>query len=109
MHDRRDCVTPYRSSVYDIQIVDRAGGGDSFAAGLIAGLTSMEDSREALEFAVAASCLKQTIPGDFNLVTRKEVLQLAKGGGSGRVEREPSRPRATRQSLCVAGVNTAEP
>lgn len=87
MHDRRDCVTPYRSSVYDIQIVDRVGGGDSFAAGLIAGLTSMEDSREALEFAVAASCLKQTIPGDFNLVTRKEVLQLAKGGGSGRVER----------------------
>lgn len=75
------------SKRYDIQIVDRVGGGDSFAAGLIYGLsTGMSDS-DALEFAVAASCLKHTVEGDFNLVSRDEVLALAGGDGSGRVQR----------------------
>ena len=87
LHDDGDCREPVRSTRYDIQIVDRVGGGDSFASGLIAGLLQKDDSRDALEFAVAASCLKQTIPGDFNLVSRSEVDKLAAGGGSGRVER----------------------
>ena len=85
--DDRDCKSPYRSRRYEIQLVDRVGGGDAFAAGLIYGLLTMTDSRKALEFAVAASCLKQTIPGDFNHVTVEEVKRLAEGGGSGRVER----------------------
>ena len=85
--DDKNCSKPYRSKRYDIQIVDRVGGGDAFAGGLIFGLLSKTDTREALEFAVAASCLKQTIPGDFNLVTAEEVIKLAKGSGSGRVER----------------------
>ncbi len=87
LHDEKNCKEPYRSKRYDIQIIDRVGGGDSFAGGLIYGLLSKQDSREALEFAVAASCLKQTIPGDFNLVSAAEVEKLAKGSGSGRVER----------------------
>ena len=87
LHDDKDCSEPYRSKRYDIQIVDRVGGGDSFASGLIYGLLSKENTKDALEFAVAASCLKQTIPGDFNLVTPMEVEKLAKGSGSGRVER----------------------
>ncbi|MDZ4699599.1 MAG: sugar kinase [Rhodothermales bacterium] len=87
MLDDRDCQTPQRSKRYDIQIVDRVGGGDSFASGLIYGLLTEKDTRQALEFAVAASCLKQTIPGDFNLVSIDEVRKLAKGSGSGRVER----------------------
>lgn len=87
LHDDQDCSTPQRSRRYDIQIVDRVGGGDSFASGLIAGLLQKDNTRDALEFAVAASCLKQTIPGDFNLVSRAEVEKLAAGGGSGRVER----------------------
>lgn len=87
LHDDKDCSQPYRSKRYDIQIVDRVGGGDSFASGLIYGLLSKENTKEALEFAVAASCLKQTIPGDYNLVSVTEVEKLAKGSGSGRVER----------------------
>ena len=87
MLDDSDCSTPYRSSRYDIQIVDRVGGGDAFAGGLIAGLLSKRSSKDALEFAVAASCLKQTIPGDFNLVSEAEVIALATRTGSGRVER----------------------
>lgn len=87
LHDDQDCKEPYRSKRYDIQIVDRVGGGDSFASGLIYGLLNKSNSKEALEFAVAASCLKQTIPGDFNLVSVDEVEKLAKGSGSGRVER----------------------
>jgi 2-dehydro-3-deoxygluconokinase len=87
LHDDKDCAEPVRSTRYDIQIVDRVGGGDSFASGLIAGLLQKDDTREALEFAVAASCLKQTIPGDFNLVSRAEVDALAAGDGSGRVQR----------------------
>ncbi len=87
LHDDHTCRVPQRSTRYEIQLVDRVGGGDAFAAGLIAGLLTQEDSREALEFAVAASCLKQTIPGDFNLVSSQEVENLVRGSGSGRVER----------------------
>ena len=68
-------------------IVDRVGGGDSFAAGVICGLLDGKDMKNALEFGVAASALKHTIPGDFNLVTREEVENLAAGDGSGRVQR----------------------
>jgi 2-dehydro-3-deoxygluconokinase len=68
-------------------IVDRVGGGDSFAGGLIYGLITMPGAKEALEFAVAASCLKHSIPGDFNRFTADEVQALVKGGGSGRVQR----------------------
>ena len=85
--DNRSCSEPYRSKKYDIQIVDRVGGGDSFASGLIYGLMNYENTKQSLEFAVGASCLKQTIPGDFNLVSVEEVEKLIKGDGSGRVER----------------------
>ena len=77
-HSRKYHITP---------IVDRVGGGDSFAAGLICGLVDGKDMKAALEYAVAASALKHTIPGDFNLVTRAEVENLAGGDGSGRVQR----------------------
>lgn len=87
LYDDKDCKTPTRSKRYDIRLVDRVGGGDSFASGLIYGLLSEASTKDALEFAVAASCLKQTIPGDFNLVSAEEVKKLAKGSGSGRVER----------------------
>ncbi len=73
---------------YEItHIVDRVGGGDSFAAGLILGLLNLATHSDALEFAVAASCLKHSIPGDFSRVSRQEVEQLLRSGGSGRVER----------------------
>lgn len=87
LHDDRDCAEPHRSTRYEIDIVDRVGGGDSFAAGLIYGLITKDDTRDALAFAVAASCLKHTIPGDVNLVSADEVEKLAAGSGSGRVER----------------------
>lgn len=87
LHDDQECSEPQRSESYEIQLVDRVGGGDSFASGLIAGLLQKDSTKDALEFAVAASCLKQTIPGDFNLVSKEEVEKLAKGSGSGRVER----------------------
>ncbi|MDE6077406.1 MAG: sugar kinase, partial [Muribaculaceae bacterium] len=78
----------YQSKRYDINpIVDRVGGGDSFSGGLIHGLLTMPTQGEALEFAVAASALKQTINGDFNLVTAAEVEALAKGSANGRVQR----------------------
>jgi 2-dehydro-3-deoxygluconokinase len=73
---------------YEItHIVDRVGGGDSFAGGLIYGLQALGSPQEALDFAVAASCLKHSIPGDFNRFTVDEVQALIKGGGSGRVQR----------------------
>ncbi|AEH51186.1 sugar kinase [Pseudothermotoga thermarum] len=75
------------SKHYTIYIVDRVGAGDSFAAGLIYGLINNMKPQEALEFAVAASCLKHTIIGDFNQVSVDEVLSLMKGGGAGRVQR----------------------
>jgi 2-dehydro-3-deoxygluconokinase len=76
------------SRVYDItDIVDRVGAGDSFAAGLIYGLHNLKGERESLEFAVAASCWKHSIPGDYNRVTVSEVTDLLRNGGSGRVQR----------------------
>lgn len=78
----------YESKRYDIDpIIDRVGGGDSFSGGLIHGLLTMATQGEALEFAVAASALKQTINGDFNLVTTEEVEALAQGSANGRVQR----------------------
>lgn len=78
----------YESRHYDIlPIVDRVGGGDSFAGGLVHGLLTKKTQGEALEFAVAASALKHTIPGDYNLVSTAEVEALAGGDGSGRVQR----------------------
>lgn len=79
----------YESKRYDItHIVDRVGGGDSFMGGLIYGLlTYTGDDQKALDFAVAASCLKHTVYGDFNLVTVPEVEALMGGDGSGRVSR----------------------
>ena len=73
---------------YEItHIVDRVGGGDSFAGGLIYGLLALPSNKEALEFAVAASCLKHSIPGDFNRFSVDEVKTLLQGDGSGRVQR----------------------
>jgi 2-dehydro-3-deoxygluconokinase len=73
---------------YEItHIVDRVGGGDAFAGGLIYGLMALPAPLDALEFAVAASCLKHSIPGDFNRFTVDEVNALLRGGGSGRVQR----------------------
>ena len=78
----------YLSRKYAItNIVDRVGGGDSFGGGLIYGLNHYPDEKTALEFAVAASCLKHTISGDFNRVSVSEVESLMKGSGSGRVQR----------------------
>lgn len=78
----------YNSRHYDINpIVDRVGGGDSFAAGIIHGLLTKATQGEALEFAVAASALKHTINGDFNLVSADEVEALAGGNANGRVQR----------------------
>ena len=77
----------YFSKKYKIHIVDRVGGGDSFGAGLIAAVLNDYDAQSAIEFAVAASCLKHSIEGDFNLVSVEEVLKLAEGDGSGRVQR----------------------
>lgn len=77
----------YFSKEYNVRIVDRVGGGDSFGGGLIYGLLSKMDNQSALEFAVAASCLKHTIEGDANHVTVDEVKTLAGGDGSGRVQR----------------------
>jgi len=77
----------YESKHYTINpIIDRVGGGDSFSGGLIHGLLT-KDPQNAIEFAVAASALKHTIPGDFNQVSEKEVEVLAKGDQSGRVQR----------------------
>ncbi|HVW87144.1 MAG TPA: sugar kinase [Bryobacteraceae bacterium] len=73
---------------YEItHIVDRVGAGDSFAGGLIYGLNALGSKKEALEFATAASCLKHSLPGDFNRFTVDEVKALLKGDGSGRVQR----------------------
>ena len=82
--DRKDHAF---SSHYELMIVDRVGGGDSFAAGLIHALLSGKDRQQAINFAVAASALKHSISGDFNLVSAAEVEALAAGDGSGRVQR----------------------
>ena len=79
--------SPYFSKNYAVHIVDRVGGGDSFAAGLIYGMLNNMEPRKNLEFATAASCLKHTIEGDFNQVSVDEVNKLAGGDASGRVQR----------------------
>ena len=83
----RDTKEFYHSKKYNVRIVDRVGGGDSFAAGVICGFVDNKDFKAALEFGVAASALKHTIPGDFNLVSRADVDNLVAGDGSGRVQR----------------------
>lgn len=84
----RDSDSFHVSRHYSItDIIDRVGGGDSFASALIYGLNALEDNQQALEFAVAGSCLKHSIPGDFNRVTVAEVNKLLSGDGSGRVQR----------------------
>ena len=85
LNNGSEFIVSRKYEMYDI--VDRGGGGDSFAGGLIYGLNELGSDKEALEFAVAASCLKHTIDGDFNRVTLDEVMKLAKGDGSGRVQR----------------------
>jgi 2-dehydro-3-deoxygluconokinase len=85
LHNGRDFFVSRSYEITDI--VDRVGGGDSFAGGLIYGLLAYGDDEKALEFAAAASCLKHTIPGDFNLVSVAEVEALMKGDASGRVQR----------------------
>jgi 2-dehydro-3-deoxygluconokinase len=77
----------HESQRYDVTLVDRIGGGDSFAAGLIYGLVCGWTPERSLRFAVAASAMKHTIPGDFNRVTVAEVESLATGDASGRVQR----------------------
>ena len=85
LHDRKEFLVSRRYEVTDI--VDRVGTGDAFAAGLIYALSSRRETREALEFATAASCLKHSIPGDFNRCSVAEVEALMRGGGSGRIQR----------------------
>ena len=85
LYNGKDFFLSRKYAITDI--VDRVGGGDSFGGGLIYGLNNYDDEKTALEFAVAASCLKHTIPGDFNRVSVSEVESLMKGSGSGRVQR----------------------
>jgi 2-dehydro-3-deoxygluconokinase len=85
LRDKKGFIPGPRYEIADI--VDRIGGGDAFAAGLIHGLDLFGDDRKALSFAVAASCLKHSLPGDFNLATESEVLALMKGDTSGRIRR----------------------
>lgn len=75
------------STQYDIQIIDRVGGGDSFTAGLIYAVSTGMQNQEAIEFAVAASCLKHTIEGDFNRTSVDDVKRLLSNGGGGRIQR----------------------
>jgi 2-dehydro-3-deoxygluconokinase len=77
----------HQSQHFEVRLVDRIGGGDSFAAGLIYGLLAERPTEAALRFAVAASALKQTIPGDFNRASVEEIDRLAGGDASGRVQR----------------------
>lgn len=77
----------YLSKSYNLHIVDRVGGGDSFGAGLIYAMKNGKSAQDAIEFAVAASALKHSIEGDFNRVSLSEVESLLKDGGSGRVQR----------------------
>ena len=77
----------YFSNKYKMQIVDRVDGVDSFGAGLIAASLEGFDAKSIIEFSVAASCLKHSIEGDFNMVSMDEVLKLAGGDGSGRIQR----------------------
>jgi 2-dehydro-3-deoxygluconokinase len=85
LYNGKDFIVSRKYSITDI--VDRVGGGDSFGGGLIYGLNTYPEEKTALEFAVAASCLKHTISGDYNRVSVSEVESLMKGSGSGRVQR----------------------
>ena len=85
LYNGQDFFLSRRYSITDI--VDRVGGGDSFGGGLIYGLNTYPDEQTALEYAVAASCLKHTIIGDYNRVSVAEVESLMKGSGTGRVQR----------------------
>lgn len=82
-----DSREAFYSKAYDIQIIDRVGGGDSFTAGIIYSLITGKKDSDAVEFATAASCLKHTIEGDYNRTTVEDVEKLLKNGGSGRVQR----------------------
>ena len=84
LYDGNDC---YFSRKYHMHIVDRVGGGDSFGAGLIYAMLDGKDAQGIIEFAVAASCLKHSIEGDYNMVSVAEVESLAGGNASGRVQR----------------------
>lgn len=85
LRTKTEFISGVRYEILDI--VDRIGGGDAFVAGLIHGFDAFPTDAEALDFALAASCLKHSIPGDFNLVSEREVLALMRGDGSGRVLR----------------------
>ena len=85
LNDRENFYVSRRYEIRDI--VDRVGGGDSFAGGLIYGLSHYDNLQQALEFAVAASCLKHSVLGDFNRVSCAEVEKLVGGDGTGRVQR----------------------
>lgn len=85
LHNRSQFYLSKKYEIFDI--VDRVGGGDSFAGGLIYGLCTYDDPQQALEFAVAASCLKHSINGDFNRVSAEDVKKLVDGDASGRVQR----------------------
>ena len=85
LNDRKSFLLSRKYTIDDI--IDRVGGGDSFAAGLIYGISRYGAGQTALEFATAASCLKHSIPGDFNRVTAGEVERLMSGDSSGRVQR----------------------
>lgn len=85
LNNRKEFLVSKKYEIHDI--VDRVGGGDAFAAGLIYGFDHLTSDKEALEFAVAASCLKHSIPGDLPLISVKEVESLVKGAASGRVQR----------------------
>ncbi|PIE33841.1 2-dehydro-3-deoxygluconokinase [candidate division KSB3 bacterium] len=85
LNNREEFLVSQKYEIHDI--IDRVGGGDSFATGLIYGLNALESDQDALNFAVAASCLKHSISGDLPLMTVKEVESLLKSGGSGRVQR----------------------
>jgi 2-dehydro-3-deoxygluconokinase len=85
LHNRQDFLLGMHYEISDI--VDRVGTGDAFAAGLIYGLYGRMPDQEALEYAVAASCLKHSIPGDMNFCSLEEVRQLVAGGSSGRIQR----------------------
>ena len=75
------------STKYELKIIDRVGGGDSFGGGLIYALLTGKSTQDAVEFAVAASALKHSIEGDYNMMTVSEVEKLAGGDGSGRIQR----------------------
>ena len=84
LHDGKTC---YRGKRYEIDVLDRVGAGDSFTGSLIYGMTKGSPLQEALDFSIAASCLKHSIPGDFGLVSKEEVEKLMQGDASGRVQR----------------------